>query len=113
VVVNNIDESASLLVNRGQKQNWIIIRTQGTKSNRDGIGAQVKVKAGNLEQVDEVRSGGSYLSSNDLSLHFGVADAKQIDWIEGGWPSGLRERFPPRPANQRILLQEGEGVAIR
>jgi hypothetical protein len=113
VVVNNIDESPSLLVNRGEKKNWLVVKLRGVKSNRDGIGAQIKVRSGNLEQVDEVRSGGSYLSSNDLRLHFGIAEAKQVDSIEVRWPSGLRERFPPQAANQQIVFEEGRGTAVR
>ena len=110
VVVNNIDDSPSLLVNRGEKKNWLIVKTRGTRSNRDGIGARVKIRAGDIEQMDEVRSGGSYLSSNELSLHFGVADATIVDSIEVRWPSGLIERFPPQTANQRVVVEEGAGV---
>jgi len=106
VVVNNMDEVPSLLVNRARKQNWLLVSLRGTKSNRDAIGARVTVKAGKLEQVDEVRSGGSYLSNGDKRLHFGLGAAPRADWIEVRWPSGVTERFPAAEANREIFLTE-------
>ena len=108
VVVNNMDEAPSLLVNRATKGNWLLVSLRGTKSNRAAIGARVTVKAGELEQVDEVRSGGSYLSNNDKRLHFGLGAARGADWIEVRWPSGATERFPATTANREILLTEGQ-----
>ena len=108
VVVNNMDEAPSLLVNRANKGNWLLVSLRGTKSNRAAIGARVTVKAGELEQVDEVRSGGSYLSNNDKRLHFGLGAAQGADWIEVRWPSGATERFPATGANREILLTEGQ-----
>jgi len=108
VVVNNMDEAPSLLVNRAKKGNWLLVSLRGTKSNRSAIGARVTVRAGELEQVDEVRSGGSYLSNNDKRLHFGLGSAQGADWIEVRWPSGATERFPAARANREILLTEGQ-----
>jgi len=113
VVINNMDDSPSLLVNRGEKQNWLRVRTRGAKSNRDGIGARVTVTSGALKMIDEVRSGGSYMSHNDLRLHFGLGEAKQADSIEVRWPGGLVEKFPAAPANREALLEEGKGTAVR
>ena len=106
VVVNNMDEAPSLLVNRAKKQNWLLVRLRGTKSSRDAIGARVTVKASKLQQVDEVRSGGSYLSNSDKRLHFGLGTAPHVDWIEVRWPSGATERFPAAEANREIFLTE-------
>ncbi len=106
VVVNNMDEAPSLLVNRAKKQNWLLVRLRGTKSNRAAIGARVTVKAGELEQVDEVRSGGSYLSNSDKRLHFGLGAAPRADWIEVRWPSGATERLPAAEANREIFVTE-------
>ncbi len=111
IVINNMDDEPSLLVNRGEKKNWLLVRTRGSRSNRDGIGARVTVAAGALKMSDEVRSGASYLSHSDLRLHFGLGEAKQADWIEVRWPSGLRETFPGAPANREVLLEEGKGKA--
>ncbi|HYM11772.1 MAG TPA: CRTAC1 family protein, partial [Bryobacterales bacterium] len=109
VVINNMDDAPSLLVNRGEKKNWLRIRTRGTKSNRDGIGARVTVAAGSLRLIDEVRSGGSFISSNDLRLHYGLGDAQRADEIRVRWPSGLEEIFPGAEANREVLLEEGKG----
>ena len=108
VVVNNMDEAPSLLVNRAEaKQNWLRVALRGTKSNRAAIGARVTVRAGEMEQVDEVRSGGSYLSSSDRRLHFGLGAAVRADWIEVRWPSGDTERFGTAEANREVFLTEG------
>jgi len=85
------------------------MRTVGTRSNRDGIGAKVRVKAGERVLVDEVRSGSSYDSSSDLRLHFGLQAAERADWVEIRWPSGLVERFENLPAGSIHTLREGTG----
>jgi hypothetical protein len=82
IVVNNMNETPSLLKNRGEKKNWVLIKTVGKKSNRNGIGARVTIFAGSQKQMDEVRSGGSYQSQNDLRLHFGLGDAAKVDRAE-------------------------------
>jgi len=110
VVVNNLDDSPNLLVNHGEKKNWLLLKTQGTKSNRDGIGARVTVIAGALHMTDEVRSGGSFLSHNDFRLHYGLGDAAKFDAIRVRWPSGLEETFPGGPSNREVLLVEGKGA---
>ncbi|MBI3667051.1 MAG: CRTAC1 family protein [Acidobacteria bacterium] len=112
VVVNNIDESPSLLVNQGEKMNWLLVKARGTRSNRDGIGARVTVKAGELQMIDEIRSGGSFLSHNDMRLHYGLGNARQADWIRVRWPSGLEEVFPAAPANREALVEEGKGKPV-
>ncbi len=112
VVINNIDDTPSLLVNRGEKKNWLRVRTRGMKSNRNGIGARVTVVAGELRMVDEVRSGASFLSCNDLRLHYGLSDAKRVDEIRVRWPSGLEEIFPGVEANREVLLEEGKGKPV-
>jgi hypothetical protein len=110
IVVNNMNDTPSLLKNRGESQNWILLKTVGKKSNRNGIGARVTVVAGNSKQIDEVRSGGSYVSHNDLRLHFGIGDALKADRIEVSWPSGIKETFDSLKANQMHVLEEGKGA---
>ena len=112
IVVNNMNDTPSLLKNRGEAKNWILIKTVGTKSNRDGIGARVTVISGALKQMDEVRSGGSYISHNDLRLHFGIGDATKVDRAEVMWPSGRKEFFQNLKANQVVTLEEGKGTAL-
>lgn len=87
--MNNQNEPPSLLkAARKPAGNWIILKLEGTRSNRSAIGARVRLTAGGRTQFDEVRSGGSYLSQNDLRLHFGLGSASAIDRIEIDWPSG-------------------------
>src|SRR5262245_7785531 len=93
IVINNMNDRPSLLKNLGEKGNCILIKTVGKQSNRNGIGARVAVITGKHRQIDEVRSGGSYLSQNDLRLHFGLGRAVKVDRVEILWPSGKKEFF--------------------
>ena len=113
VVINNVYDRPSLLVNSAHYDNhWIAFHTIGTRSNRDGIGAKVTVKVGSRTLVDEVRSGSSYVSQNDLRVHFGLGSAKKIDYVQVRWPSGLVERFLDLSVDGFHNLQEGSGVAV-
>jgi hypothetical protein len=92
------------------------VRTIGVKSNRSGIGARIRCvsqAAGDpkpMEQVDEVRSGGSYLSQNDLRIHFGLGKADKATLIEIRWPSGQVDTIKDVKANQLVYVKEGLGV---
>ncbi len=110
IVINNLDGRPNLLQNAGERRNWILVALQGAQSNGKGIGARVTVEAGRARQVDEARSGGSYMSHNDMRLHFGVGDEHQVQRIRVRWPSGLDETFGPFDANQQVTLVEGEGI---
>jgi len=112
IVINNMNDTPSLLRNLGEKKNWILLRLVGTKSNRNGVGARVVVSAESRKQVDEVRSGGSYLSQNDFRLHFGIGDASKVDRIEVSWPSGREEFFQDVTANRTVILEEGKGTRM-
>jgi enediyne biosynthesis protein E4 len=110
-VVSNMNAAPSLLVNSVRTLNhWVAIKTVGTKSNRDGIGARVRVKAGARILVDEVRSGSSYDSNNDMRVHFGLGSTAKIDSIEIRWPSGLTEKFINPPVDKIHSLKEGTGA---
>jgi enediyne biosynthesis protein E4 len=112
-VVSNMSAPPSLLVNDIRTPNhWIAIRTVGTKSNRDGIGARISVKAGNRILVDEVRSGSSYVSNNDMRVHFGLGSASQVDWVEIRWPSGLTEHLEGLNVDRIHTLTKGTGSAV-
>jgi hypothetical protein len=111
VVINNLDGGPQLLRNDGgNANNSALIKTIGVKSNRDGIGARVKVVAGDLIQIDEVRSGGSYLSQSDLRLHFGFEKRTKIDLIEVRWPSGVVDKITDVSANKILTIKEGQGL---
>src|SRR5205823_2818300 len=109
VAVNELHESPSLLMPEALSGgHWIGVQTVGVRSNRDGIGARVAVRSGSVWQIDEVRSGGSYLSHNDLRLHFGLGSSTQVDEITVKWPSGAVDRWEKIPADQQIVLTEGD-----
>src|SRR5262249_49374959 len=94
IVINDLDGEPQLLRNDGgNANNSVLIKTVGVKSNRDGIGARVKIVSGDLTQIDEVRSGGSYISQNDFRLHFGLEKRTKIDLIEVRWPSGIVDKI--------------------
>jgi hypothetical protein len=108
-----MNAAPSLLVNQLRNSNhWVTIHTVGTKSNRDGIGARVRVKTATRILVDEVRSGSSYISNSDMRVHFGLGKVDKIEWIEIRWPSGLDERFPNLPVDQIHTLKEGSGTSV-
>jgi hypothetical protein len=113
-VISNMNERPSLLRNQQKYSNhWVTFKTLGTKSNRDGIGARITVKVGKRLLVDEVRSGSSYYSQNDMRVHFGLGAATKMDSVEIRWPSGLTERFENVAVDQINTVKEGSGIAVK
>ena len=111
IVMLNVGEPPSLLLNRSPSANHrVLFKLVGTTSNRAAIGARVSVKAGSLMQLDEVRGGASYLSQNDLRLHFGLAGNDRMDEVSIRWPSGQVEILRDVPADFIYTLVEGRGV---
>ena len=111
IVINDLDGPPQVLRNDGgNANNSILIRTIGEKSNRDGIAAKVKVVSGDLTQIDEVRSGGSYISQNDMRLHFGLEKRTKIDLIEVRWPSGVVDKITGAAVNKILTVKEGKGL---
>ena len=113
VLVNCINDVPQLLrCDSRSGNNWVKIKAIGTKSNRSGIGTRVICtttgSGGEHRQMDEVRSGGSYLSQSDLRVHFGLAAAKTAD-IEIRWPSGIVDRLSGVEVNRIITVVEGSG----
>jgi hypothetical protein len=82
----------------------------GKKSNRSAIGARVRCVTGKHQQIDEVRSGGSYLSQSDLRVHFGLGKADRVDLIEILWPSGQVDRLSGLAVNRILTVREGESI---
>ena len=112
-VISNMNALPSLLVNQVRSPNhWIGLHLQGTKSNRDAIGARVTLKVGARVLVDEVRSGSSYDSNSDIRLHFGLGSATKIDSLQVRWPSGLTERFENISVDSIHTLKEGSGTPV-
>jgi enediyne biosynthesis protein E4 len=109
-VISNMNARPSLLVNQVHNANhWIAIKAVGTESNRDGIGAKMTIKIGKRTLVDEVRSGSSYDSNNDMRVHFGLGTSSKIDALEIRWPSGKSETFASLKIDTINTLKEGTG----
>ena len=112
-VISTMNDRPSLLKNEQTYPNhWIAFKTVGAKSNRDGIGARITVRAGKRLLVNEVRSGSSYYSQSDMRVHFGLGAATKLDSVEIRWPSGLTERFDNAAIDQINIVKEGTGVAV-
>ena len=117
VAVNCVNDYPQLLrCDSKLDNNWIKIRTIGTKSNRSGIGARIACvtrvpdEPKPHRQIDEVRSGGGYFSQNDLRVHFGLGKADKVELIEIRWPSGQVDTLKDVKVNQVIYVKEGEGI---
>ena len=106
VLIVDMDEPPRLLENRSTRRgHWLEVRTRGTRSNRDGLGALVRVRAGERTWVREVRTTQGLYSSHDPRLHFGLGAVESIDSVEVVWPSGRVSRVA-RPALDRLLVVE-------
>lgn len=111
IAINDLDGPPQVLRNDGgNSNNSILIKTIGVKSNRDGIGARIKVVSGDLTQIDEVRSGGSYISQSDLRVQIGLEKRTKIDLIEIRWPSGVVDKLTNASVNKIITVKEGQGI---
>ena len=123
IVVNCVNAPPQLLhCTATIKRNWLKVRLVGTKSNRTGVGARITVTAATntqeksgvgkqpMRQIEEVRSGGSYYSQNDLRIHFGLDQAMKADSIEIVWPSGTKDVLHDVAANHLYVIEEGGKV---
>jgi hypothetical protein len=111
VLLLNVGEPPTLLINRTESANHAaMFRLIGSKSNKAAIGARIKVTTGALLQSGEVQSGSSYLSQNDLRLHFGLEQKTVMDNVEVSWPSGVKEQYRNLPADYMYTIVEGQGI---
>ncbi len=110
--ITNMNEPPSLLRNdsSANENRFLNIKLTGTKSNRSGIGARVTVVSGARKMVQEVRSGSSFLSQNDLRLHFGLASSRRVDRIEIDWPGSSKEVISGIETNQFITITQSLGI---
>jgi hypothetical protein len=114
LLVANVGQTADLLRNDGgNRSNSVLVRTTGSKSNRDGIGARLKLTVGGKVFVREVKAGSSYLAQNDLRVHFGLGQAARADRLEIRWPSGLVDVLENIEGNQIVTILEGTGITNR
>ena len=105
IAVSRMDAKPLLLENSGVRGNWLRVKLIGAKCNRQAVGARVKVTAGGVTRYESVRAGGSYLSSNDPRLHFGLGAASQAD-IEVTWPGGGSSKLTAVPANRQVEIRQ-------
>jgi hypothetical protein len=111
VVIGDIDGGPMVLRNHGiPGRHWVSFELTGTKSNRLALNARITIVAGGMTQTDEVHSGGSYLSQNDLRIHFGLANATKIDKVEIHWPSGRSETLTNLAVDQYYTVIEAQGI---
>jgi hypothetical protein len=111
ILVNNNGQAPQLLRNDDDNANhWLEILLIGTKSNRDGVGARVKVTAGDLILYEQRKGGMSYQSAQDPRLHFGLAQRTKVDAIEILWPSGTVTKLSSLSGDQIVAVKEGAGV---
>jgi hypothetical protein len=111
IVINDLDGSPMILKNHGiPGRHWVSFELSGTKSNRLALNARIKITTGGMTQTDEIHSGGSYLSQNDLRVHFGLGSATKIDSVEIHWPSGTIDKIGNLSADQFYTVQEGHGI---
>ncbi|MBW8869673.1 MAG: ASPIC/UnbV domain-containing protein, partial [Acidobacteriales bacterium] len=94
----------------GQRNHWISFQLEGIKCNRLALNARVRAFAGDLVQLDEIVSGGSYLCHNDLRVHFGLGPHERLDRVEITWPGGKKEQLTNLSADRFYFVREGAGV---
>jgi enediyne biosynthesis protein E4 len=110
VIENLVGEPMILRPEGGPAHHWVSFQLEGVDCNRLALNGRVRVTAGDLTQLEEVTSGGSYLSQNDLRLHFGLGDHESVDRAEVMWPDGKRETLMHLAADRFYVVREGEGV---
>jgi hypothetical protein len=109
IVVNNLDDAPSLLICDSTGDHyWIAFELEGVKTNRDGIGAIIRLRAGDLEQIQQVYQAGGFLSGNDLRSHFGLGKHQVVDEVEIRWPSGQTQKFTNLKAGRFVKIREGK-----
>jgi len=116
IIVNNVHDTPDLFrLDRAASAaasaaHWITFKLVGTTSNRDAIGARVRITTGRETQMDEVRGGGSYYAQNDFRVHFGIGAASTIERVDVRWPNGVEESWDRVQADQFVTLKEGGGA---
>ncbi|MBI1926237.1 ASPIC/UnbV domain-containing protein [Candidatus Poribacteria bacterium] len=112
VVVGHRQQAIFLRNDYGQKNHWLHVALEGTKSNRQGVGARLTVRAGSQKQIREVRAGGGFLQSHSVPEAFGLGLATKVDELTVRWPSGIVHTLKDVPVNQTIRLVEPERQSL-
>jgi hypothetical protein len=111
VLLRNYHQPAHLLRNQGGPNHWLQLVLVGSRSNRDAVGARIRLSAGGRWQTREVHAGSAYLSQQSLVQHFGLGGARQPDALEVTWPSGAQTTLGALPGDRRWRIVEGEAAA--
>ena len=112
ILINNQDGPPALLRNENRTKNhWVQLQLIGDGKNRNAIGARVEIQSAQGTQIREVKSGSSYLSQNDLRVHFGLGEHSEIGAVGVRWPDGKQERFTGVKADRFWVLKKGSGRA--
>jgi len=106
IALRNYRQPAVLLRNTGEKRNFVSFELVGTRSNRDAVGARIRLRAGDTWQTRVVSSGSGYLSGSSLRQHFGLGAEQEVDEVEITWPSGLRSHLGTLSANETHRIVE-------
>jgi hypothetical protein len=107
VVINNLDGTPEVLHNELPTHgNWLMVKLKGDGGNTDAIGAVVTARAGTLLQTRVVQSGASYISQNDMRLHFGLGSATAVESVDVRWPDGTASKVRNVKANQLITVKK-------
>jgi len=107
LAIFDYDQPAELLRNQGPARHWLEVKLVGTRSNRDAVGARLRLRTAAGWQTREVHAGSAYLSGQSLVQHFGLGDATRVEALEVGWPSGERTALADLDADRRYLIVEG------
>ncbi len=109
IALRNFRMPATLLRNRGTEtgSHWVRFDLVGTKSNRDAIGARIRLRTGDQRQTRIVSAGSGYLSSSSKRLHFGLGSSSKIDEVEIEWPSGQTTLLRDLAVDQAYSITEG------
>jgi hypothetical protein len=111
ILLRNYRAPAILLQNNGPARNWVRFDLVGTRSNRDAVGARIRIRTGDHWQTRVVTSGSGYLSGSSRRQHFGLGDAERVEQIEIQWPSGERTVLRDLESNRAYRIKEGEKLA--
>jgi len=108
IVIVNMNQLPTLMKNTGVRQHSLVVEVEGTKSNRSGIGARIAIDAGKRRRIDEIMSGGSYYSQNEMAAYFGLGAVDTVERLQIRWPSGLEQTWANPGVNRRVRAVEGE-----
>ena len=110
ILIQNLEKPAVLLMGRGEVGNWLQVDLEGSRGNRDALGAVVTARVNGTTQSRQVSAGSGFLASSSPTLHFGLGEAETVDALEIRWPSGAVEIREGIRANQRVRIVEPAGL---